>query len=124
MEEFNNLKRVAMSELRKLDSQYANKDQFSEADVKMYDCLMHALKCQLTACAMLEAEEYGDEESGMSGRRGRSMTTGRYISRESGENTSYADGYTRGYSEAMNQMNHGGTSGHYPMEPVYYPRRW
>ena len=46
---------------------------------------------------------------GMSGRRGRAMN-GRYISRTGG--SSYADGYTHGYSEAMRQMS-----------PDYYPMR-
>ena len=63
MEEFKNLRRVALSELRKLNAQYANKEEFSEGDAKKYDCLMHGLKCQLTAEAMLEAEEgVGEEE--------------------------------------------------------------
>lgn len=123
MEEFKNLKRVAMSELRKLDAQYANKEEFSESDAKKYDCMMHGLKCQLTAEAMLNSEfedENGyDMNSGMSGRRGRSPMTGRYVSRDGGN--SYADGYSQGYSEAMDQMNN---SGHYPMMGGYPPRRW
>ena len=120
MEEFKNLKRVALNEARKLDAAYANKDEFSESDMKKYDCIMHGLKSQLTAEAMMEAEGYEEEgNGGMSGMRGRSATTGRYISRDS---ASYADGYSQGYSEAMNQMN-GGNSGHYPMMP-YPPRRW
>lgn len=123
MEEFKNLKRVAMSELRKLDAQYANKEEFSESDAKKYDCMMHGLKCQLTAEAMLKSEfedENGyDMNGGMSGRRGRSPMTGRYVSRDGGN--SYADGYSQGYSEAMDQMNN---SGHYPMIGGYPPRRW
>ena len=42
---------------------------------------------------------------------GRAMN-GRYVSRDGG---SYADGYSRGYSEAMNQQ-----SGHWPMPPYRY----
>lgn len=104
MMEFKNLKRVAMHELRKLDAAYANKDEFAESDAKKYDCLWHGLKCQLTAEAMMEAEQYEyPNEGGMSGRRGRSPMTGRYVSRDGGN--SYADGYSRGYSEAMAQMN-------------------
>ena len=62
-----------------------------------------------------------DYEGGSSGMRGRSPMTGRYVSRE--ENNSYTEGYSRGYSEAMNQ-NHGGNSGHYPHPPQYpYPER-
>ena len=98
MMEFKNLKRVALNELRKLNAAYANKDEFAESDAKKYDCLWHGLKCQLTSEAMMEAEE-----GGMSGRRGRSPVTGRYVSRDGGN--SYADGYSRGYSEAMMQLN-------------------
>lgn len=102
--EFKNLKRVTLNEARKLDSAYANKDEFSESDAKKYDCIMHGLKSQLTAEAMMEAEQYEyPNEGGMSGRRGRSPMTGRYVSRDGG--SSYADGYSRGYSEAMMQLN-------------------
>ena len=78
MDEFKNLKRVALNELRKLDSMYANKEEFSEADAKKFDCMAHALKSLLTAEAMMEAEEYGYED-GMSGRRGRN-SMGQYSS--------------------------------------------
>lgn len=67
---------------------------------------------------MEDAEEYmeesGESENGsMSGRRGRSPSTGRYMSRADGRSQlSYADGYSRGYSEAMRQ------SGSWP--PVMY----
>lgn len=113
MEEFKNLKRVAINELKKLDASYANKDEFSEADSKKYDCLMHGLKCQLSSETMLESEEeYMDEYAGgMSGRRGRAAN-GRFVSREAG--SSYAEGYSQGYSEGMRQ------SGHYP--PMMDPR--
>lgn len=130
MMEFRNLKRVAMRELQKLDAKYADKEEFGEADAKMYDCLMHGLKCQLTAEAMMQAEE--SEAEGMSGRRGRSSVTGRYVSRDGGQ--SYADGYSQGYSEAMTQHPDGQSyadgynqgyseamrvSGHWPiMHPV------
>lgn len=100
---YDNLKRVAMNELSKLDSAYANKDEFSEADAKKFECMSHGLKCLLTSTAMIEAEEYGYENGGMSGRRGRDPATGRYMSRDMGP----------------------GYSGHYP--PDYYypePRRW
>lgn len=123
MEEFKNLKRVALNEARKLDAAYANKDEFTEGDMKKYDCIMHGLKSQLTAEAMLGSEEYSEE--GVSGMRGRSPMTGRYVSREQ-ESRSYNDGYEHGYSQAMREMNqNGGNSGHMPMNP-YYPeqRRW
>ena len=80
---------------------------------------------QQLADAMEEAGDYTegyDNQNGMSERRGRSMTTGRYVSRTAG-GMSYADGYNEGYSEAMRQM--GGNSEHYPMMPQNYgPRRW
>lgn len=113
VEDFKNLKRVALNELRKLDAAYANKEDFSEGDLKRYDCLMHALKSHLTAEAMIESEGY--EGGGTSGERGRSVNTGRYISRDS--NNSYEDGFSQGYSAAMNQ-----NSGHNPYYPE--PRRW
>lgn len=107
MEEFKNLKRIALNEARKLDAACANKDEFSEAEMKKYDCIMHGLKSQLTAEAMLGAEEYEyEEEEGMSGRRGRAMN-GRFVSRSMGPRMSYDDGY----------------SGHYP-PPGYPPRYW
>ena len=104
--EFRNLKRVVLNEARKLDAAYADKEEFSEADAKKYDCLMHGLKCQLTAEAMLAAEGY-EGEGGMSGRRGRSPVTGRYVSMDGGQ--SYAEGYSHGYNEAM-ALHHGGQS--------------
>lgn len=136
MEEFKNLKRVAMNEAKKLDAAYANKDEFNEADMKKFDCIMHGLKCLLTAEAMIEAEEY--ETEGVSGRRGRGAN-GRYVSRDNfsngyekgfseamsqnANNASFASGYNQGYSEAMSRGDNGNTSGHYPMMP-YPQRRW
>ena len=80
MEKFANLKRVVIEELEKLNAEYANKSEFTEKDAETYKCLMHGLKCQLTAEAMMEADSY---ERGMSGARGRGMD-GRYISRDMG----------------------------------------
>jgi len=122
MEDFKNLKRVALSELRKLDSQYAGKDAFSDSDIKAYDCLMHGLKCQLTVEAMMEASENwsGDENSmGNSGMRGRNSINGRYMSRDNNPQ-SYSEGYSQGYMDGQ----HANMSGHYPES--YYPpmRRW
>lgn len=101
MKEFKNLKRVAIEELEKLDSQYANKNEFTEKDAETYRCLMHGLKSQLTAEAMMEAKEY---EGGMSGYRGRGMN-GRYVSRDMGP----------GWDDGM--------SGYYPHTP-YPPDRY
>lgn len=123
MGEYKNLKRVVLNELRMLDEQYASKDQFSDVDAKKYDILAHALKCHLTACAMLKAEEEYDDDDhggGMSGRRGRNMHNGEYVSREEA-NQSYSDGFQDG----VNAMNNN-QSGHHLMYPryPYRERNW
>lgn len=114
MKELKNLKRVATEELEKLDAKYANQSEFSAADAEMYKCLTMALEKQMRI-EQIEGEMYGEEFQGYSGSRGRSPSTGRYVSREG---ASYADGYFHGYSEAMNQ------SGNYP-HPGWrgYPER-
>jgi hypothetical protein len=103
MKEFKNLKRIATEELEKLDAQYANKSEFTAADAEMYKCLMMALEKQLRIeqieGEMHDEEEFSQDAYGMSGRRGRSPSTGRYVSRDG--SASYADGYSAGYSEAM-----------------------
>ena len=116
MEEFKNLKRVAMNELKKLDTAYAGKEEFTPTDCEKFDKLSHGLKCLLTTCAMLEAEEYSYEGGEMSGSRGRNAATGRYMSRDMGY--SGYPGYS-GYEP--------GYSGHFPGGPMYpaFPeRRW
>ena len=117
---FDNLRKVAINELNKLDTMYANKDEFTAEDAKKYDCLMHALKSHLTAEAMMDAEEYSEEN--MSGRMGRSPITGRYVSRDSRPDMSYAEGYSRGYSEAMSHTGNMGNSNQMP--PYQYPDRY
>lgn len=91
-------------ELEMLKAKYSQdpSKQMSMQDLEELDKIYHVLKCQKTYCAMENPEEYMD--GGFSGRRGRSMTTGRYVSRDMGTPQSYADGYSEGYSEAMNQM--------------------
>lgn len=108
-------------EMVQMAEQIQHNNTMSVQDLEKIDKLAHAKKSMLTAKAMEEAEEY-ESEGGVSGtrmtysgRRGRGAD-GRYVSRDAGE--SYADGYDRGYSEAMNRNN----SGHYPMP--YYPGRW
>lgn len=112
MKELKNLKRVAQEELEKLDAQYANKSEFTAADAEMYKCLTMALEKQMRI-EQIEGEMYGEEYEmpGMSGRRGRGAN-GRYISMEGGN--SYADGYSMGYREGMQQ------SGHWPPVPYRY----
>ena len=103
-------------ELELLEQKYQNQQgEMTVQDLDKIDKLYHALKSMATYDAMKEAENY---EGGYSGARRRSPMTGRYVSRDDG--SSYADGYSQGYSEAIGQMNH---SGHYPMPP-YYPGRY
>ena len=70
------------------------------------DKLYHTKKDILTCHGMEHPDEYYKGSSG------------RYMSRDNG---TYSDGYSRGYSEAMNQMNqpHQTTNPYYPE-----PRRW
>ena len=116
MEMHENFKRHLCKEIEELESQVTRNQNMSSQDLEKLDKMYHLKKSLLTADAMEEATE--DYEDGMSGRRGRGAN-GRYVSRDT-----YAEGYSRGYSEAMehprNQM-----SGHYP-DPCYNPpdRRW
>ena len=100
MGKFKNLERVVCKELEKMDRAYENKDEFSEADAKKYDMLVHAWKSHLTAEAM--HNEYNPDERGeeSSYARGRNMHTGRYMSRDDG------------------------MSGHYPPQWMYPPRSY
>ena len=105
-------------EIEILEQKYQNMaGEMSVQDVDKLDKLYHTLKSKATYDARKEAEEYEEYEGGMSGRRG-CGANGRYVSRESrasDSRASYEDGYSRGYSEAMSQMD--GNSGHYPMYP-------
>lgn len=114
------IERNLCKELEALDRKFAGGQEMSSQDLEKIDKLTHAMKSLATYKAMKEAEDY--DMDGMSGARGRGAD-GRYVSRESSNNwQSYDDGYSRGYSEAMNQMNrNANSSGHYP-----YPNfpRW
>lgn len=103
MEKFEALEKAMCHELEMLEQKVAG-GEMSTTDLEKIDKLAHAMKSLATYTAMKEAEGYSD---GMSGRRGRSPSTGRYVSRDGG----YADGYSEGYSEGMRQ------SGHWPMGP-------
>lgn len=98
MERFKNIKRVAINELEKLDTAYAGKDEFTPADCEKLDKMAHGLKCLLTACAMLDSENYGMEPV-------HEPMSGNY------------PGYS-GYAYGP------GYSGHYPPHPMYPERRW
>lgn len=107
------LEQKMCKELDNLEDKLRNGADMTMQDLEKIDKLYHALKSKATYDAMKDAEGYG--EGGMSGYRGRAAN-GRYVSRDE---ASYADGYSQGYSEAMNQM---GNSGRYPMP--YPPKRW
>ena len=123
------LEQKMCKEVEMIEAKYAQNPsaEMSTQDLDRLNKLYHTLKSQATWTAMKDAEDYmeekdyGNNQNGMSGRRGRAAN-GRYISRESAN--SYADGYSQGYSEAMNQMN--GNSGHYPVysPDQHAPRRW
>ena len=115
MEKFEALEKSMCMELEAIEQKMKGGTEMSMADLEKVDKLTHAMKSLATYNAMKEAEEW-ENEGGMSGRRGRSPSTGRFVSRDGGG--SYAEGYSRGYSEAMSQ-----TSGHYPMGP-WPDRRW
>jgi len=120
MEKFETLEKAMCKELETLEQKLKGSAEMSVQDLDKVDKLAHAMKSLATYKAMKEAEEeYGEGEEGFSGRRGRAAN-GRYVSRDGG--SSYSDGYSQGYAEAMSQMN-GGSSGHYPMMPPYYPGR-
>lgn len=112
MEKFEALEKQMCMELEAIEQKLKSGTEMSETDLKRVDMLSHAMKSLATYKAMKEAEEEY-EDGGMSGRRGRAMN-GRFVSRDGG--SSYADGYSRGYSEAMYQQ-----SGHWPMGP--WPER-
>ena len=68
------------AELDKLDQKYSGGAQVTSQDLKDIDMMSHALKCLKT----YEAMEGNSEYDGGSYARGRSRTTGRYISRDDG----------------------------------------
>ena len=104
-------------EMMQIAEQIQKNQSMSIQDLEKLDKIYHTLKSKETYEAMVEAGDYmeergmsGDNQNGMSGRRGRAAN-GRFVSRMSGN--SYDEGYRRGYSEAMNHM------------PYYdEPRRW
>lgn len=109
MDKFETLEKQMCMELEAIEQKLKGGTEMSETDLKRADMLAHAMKSLATYKAMKEAEEFEYAEDGMSGRRGRAMN-GRYVSRDGG--SSYAEGYSRGYSEAMSQQ-----SGHWMMPP-------
>ena len=110
MEKFELLEKEMCKELEAIEQKLKGGTEMSTADLEKIDKLAHAMKSLATYKAMVEAEDGYSDDNAMSGRRGRAMN-GRFVSR-TGSN-SYADGYSRGYAEAMNQ------SGHWPMQYPY-----
>ena len=83
-------------EMRKLDEKYSSGAQLSDKDLMDIDKMAHALKSLATYEAMMGNSGY----EGDSYARGRSRTTGRYVSRDggySGYNSQDADSYGRRY---------------------------
>lgn len=108
MEKFEALEKEMCKELEAIEQKMKAGTEMSIQDLDRVDKLTHAMKSLATYKAMKEAEEY--EMDGMSGRRGRAMN-GRFVSRDGG--SSYAEGYSQGYSEAMAQSGH---------MPIPYPQ--
>ena len=83
---FDNLIRVNLNELKKLDSAYASREEFTEADSKKLDILTCTLSRLMKSLPYIE--EYGyDQDHGISGRRGRD-SMGRYTSMDAGHDMS------------------------------------
>jgi len=70
------------TELEKLEQKYSGGAQVTSQDLKDIDMMAHALKCLKTYEAMDGNSEYDGSYDG-SYARGRSRTTGRYVSRDS-----------------------------------------
>lgn len=87
-------------EMDRLDQKYSNENvQMNGQDLKDIDMMAHALKSLATYEAMKGNSEYGASYGGSydggSYARGRSRTTGRYISRDSGYYREVPNGYDR-----------------------------
>jgi hypothetical protein len=79
-------------EMEMLEDKYSNnKSPMNAQDLEHIDKMAHALKSLKTYEAMNGNSEYGSYDGG-SYARGRSRTTGRYISRDG-----YPEGYERRY---------------------------
>lgn len=113
---FDNLIRVNLNELHKLNAAYAGREEFTEADMKKFDMLTCTLSRLMKSLPYIE--EYGyDQENEISGRRGRDPM-GRYTSRDNGPGMSghwpvppVSGYYGRSYAEPIPEWY----GGHYPM---------
>ena len=75
-----------------------NKSGMTDQLLERLDHLYHAKK-DIMACSAMEGQQ---ETPNMSGERGRSPYTGRYVSRDG---QSFEEGFSQGYSQAMSQMS-------------------
>lgn len=71
-------------ELENLDEKYAAGTQLNGQDLEYINKMAHALKSLAAYDAMKGESEYDGGNSNGSYARGRSRTTGRYVSRDSG----------------------------------------
>lgn len=112
MEKFEALEKAMCKEMEAIEQKLKGGTEMSVQDLDRIDKLAHAMKSLATYKAIKEAEEYSmsGEGENMSGARGRSPMTGRYVSRDPGYS-----GYGRSYDD--------GYSGHYPMMYPAYPEQ-
>jgi hypothetical protein len=116
----NVIKKQLCKEAEQIAEQIQKNNSMSVQDLEKLDKIYHLKKNMLKVSEMEGLDDYQGpgmsneiNQNGNSGYHGRAAN-GRYVSRMSGN--SYADGYDRGYSEAMNHMH---------TIPYYdEPRRW
>lgn len=110
-------------EISTIAEQMKKSGTMSSQDLERLDKLYHLKKDLLATHGMEHPEEYEQGLSGdnMSGVRGRSPMTGRYVSREGNSYAQgYNSGYSQGYSQAMNNNSGNWSQGMYP----YPERKW
>lgn len=79
---FDNIENVLCAELEEMDERYKDGHEINSGDLAKADLIFHALKSAATYKAMKEGGYPDDGTSERSYARGRSRTTGRYISRD------------------------------------------
>ena len=110
MDKYELLEKSLCKELDEIEHGLKSGSAMTTQDLDRIDKLVHAMKSLATYKAMKDAEGYEDNNMSKS-----------YTASNANRHMSYADGYSRGYAEAMNQMQRG-NSGHYPpwhMEPSW-----
>lgn len=79
MNRYDVLEHIMCKEVEMLEKKYEEaKGEMTIEDLKKLDLLYHTLKSKATYDAMKDAEEYGYEQSQMSGRRGYSRMSGHW----------------------------------------------